>query len=93
MILTLVLKKDLTTRNSHMKYESSITYGSKVITNVTVFCEQTDKQTVQELYMPLIYRYRDIKVLLYSKISLIQGPKGMTRLFDLSQCSKYPRWK
>ena len=43
-----------------MKYESSITYGSNVITNVKVFCEQTDKQTVQELYMPLIYRYRDI---------------------------------
>ena len=39
-----------------MKYESSITYHSKAMANVKVFCgqtnRQTDKQTGQKLYVP-----------------------------------------
>ena len=28
----------------------------------------------------------------YSKISLIRDRKGVTKLFELSRCSKYPKW-
>ena len=37
MALALVPQKGLTTRNTHVKYESS-----KVMANVKVFCSQTD---------------------------------------------------
>ena len=31
-------------------------------------------------------------VFTYSKISIIRGRKGTTKLFELMQCSKYPKW-
>ena len=41
-----VKKKGLVIRNTHVKYESPITYHSKDMANVKVFADrQTDKQT------------------------------------------------
>ena len=54
-------KKGLVIKNTHVKYESSITYHSKDMANVKVFADrqtdrQTDKQTNrrtgQKLYAP-----------------------------------------
>ena len=47
MTLILVPKEGLTTRNNCLKYESSITYHSKVTANVKVLCRRPDKQTNQ----------------------------------------------
>jgi hypothetical protein len=46
-----------------MKYESHITCHSKDMTNVKVFCRQTDKQTDGQAknYMPPIFPYGGIK--------------------------------
>ena len=41
MTLTLVPKKGLTTRHTHVKYESSITYHSKLMANLKNVCRQT----------------------------------------------------
>ena len=47
MTLILVAKIGLTTRNIHVEYELSfITYNSKVMANVKVFCRQTDKTKI-----------------------------------------------
>ena len=45
MALTLAPQTGLTTRNTRVKYESCMTYNSKVIAHVKLFCGQTDKQT------------------------------------------------
>ena len=48
MTLTLVPKRGLTTRNTHVKYKTSITYRSKVMANVKSFLltnRQKGKQT------------------------------------------------
>jgi hypothetical protein len=52
-------KKGLAIRNTHMKYESSITCHSKDMANVVVFADrQTDGHAKN--YMPPIFRYRGI---------------------------------
>ena len=38
-------RKGLGTRNTHVNYESSITYHSKVMANVKDFCRHIEKQT------------------------------------------------
>ena len=43
MALTLAPQKGLTITNTCMKYESCMTYHSKVMANVNFFCGQTDK--------------------------------------------------
>ena len=61
MDLTLIFQKCLTTRNTHVKYDSFITYHSKVMANVVLFAHRrtkslkdkqtnghTDKQTNRE---------------------------------------------
>ena len=46
MALTLESKKKgLTTRNTHVMCENSITYDLKVIFNVTYLCRQTNRET------------------------------------------------
>ena len=50
MTLTFIQRKGLTSRNTNVKYENSITYHSKGMGNVTVFFGQTDKETGQKLY-------------------------------------------
>ena len=40
-------RKGLTTRKTHMKYESSMTYHLKVMANVKVFVGETEKQESQ----------------------------------------------
>ena len=60
MTMTWYRRKGLATRNRHVEYESSITYFSKVISNVKVFSRQTNRLTDrqdrqkdgQELYLP-----------------------------------------
>ena len=47
--MTFYQRKHLATRNTYVKYESFITYPSKVIANVKVFCRQTEKQTGHKL--------------------------------------------
>jgi hypothetical protein len=45
--------KGLVIRNTHMKYESCITYHSKDMANVKVFADrQTNRRTGQKLYAP-----------------------------------------
>ena len=44
--MTVVPQKGPTTSNTHMKYESSITYDSKVMANVKFCCERCDHDTV-----------------------------------------------
>ena len=39
-----LVRKGLTTKNTHVKYESSVTYHSNVMANVKDFC---NKQTEQ----------------------------------------------
>ena len=57
--LDFVTKKGFTPRNTYVKYERSITYHSKAMANVKVFCRQTNgqtdrqnKRTGQKLYAP-----------------------------------------
>ena len=51
----------LTKRNIHVKYESSISYHSKVTANIKVFCGQMDKQTEQKLFAPDLSMWRHSK--------------------------------
>ena len=41
--MALYQRKDLTTRNMHVKYESSITYHSKFMATIKVYCRQKDR--------------------------------------------------
>jgi hypothetical protein len=52
----------LVIRNTHMKYESHITYHSKDMANGKVFKDKkTDRHAKNYMYMPPIFRYGGIK--------------------------------
>ena len=56
--LNLVTRKGLTTRNTHMKYESSTNYHSKVMEYVNVFCRQTNKAKTVCPYLSMQEAYK-----------------------------------
>ena len=85
MALTLAAQKNLTTRNTHVKYESSMTNHSKVMANVKGFCGKTDRQMDRQgkNYRSQIYQCRGIKGISNHRVGKGENAGNLTYVHNI----------